>query len=74
MNSDYLNLDSFLQPEEKALRDNVRRFVDERCAPNVREWFEPQPENRRRGARRRGPSVIVPKTQVPSDLIDRFLA
>ncbi len=37
---DYFNLDAFLQPEEKALRDTVRRFVDERCAPHVAEWWE----------------------------------
>jgi hypothetical protein len=40
---------------------------------DVREWFEPQPEDRRRGARRRGASVGVPKTKVPPDLIERFL-
>ena len=40
MNVDYFNLDAFLQPEEKALRDTVRRFVDERCAPYIGEWWE----------------------------------
>jgi glutaryl-CoA dehydrogenase len=40
MNVDYFNLDAFLRPEEKALRDSIRRFVDERCAPHVAEWFE----------------------------------
>jgi hypothetical protein len=36
---------------------------------DLREWFEPQPEGRRRGA-----TAGVPKTQVPPDLIGRFLA
>src|SRR5713226_52495 len=40
MNVDYYNLDAFLKPEEKALRDTVRRFVEERCRPHVAEWFE----------------------------------
>jgi glutaryl-CoA dehydrogenase len=36
---DYLNLDAFFEPAELAVRDNVRRFVEERCVPRVREWF-----------------------------------
>ena len=45
---------------------------------DVREWFEPPaPPGRRRGGRhhgRRGAPVGVPRTTVPPDLIDRFLA
>jgi radical SAM superfamily enzyme YgiQ (UPF0313 family) len=44
---------------------------------DVREWFEPQPNGRSRGERRRGrrgASVGAPKTTVPPDLIDQFLA
>jgi hypothetical protein len=40
---------------------------------DVREWFEPQPEDRGRGARRPAASIGVPKTKVPRDLVDRFL-
>jgi glutaryl-CoA dehydrogenase len=40
MNLDYFNLDAFLRPEEKALRDTIRQFVDERCVPHIMEWFE----------------------------------
>jgi glutaryl-CoA dehydrogenase len=40
MNVDYFNLDTYLRPDEIALRDAVRRFVDERCAPHVAEWWE----------------------------------
>ena len=44
---------------------------------DVREWFEPHPDGRRRGKPRHGrpgASVGVPMTSVPPDLIDRFLA
>ena len=45
---------------------------------DVREWFEPAPPpGRRRGGRhhgRRPASAGVPRTTVPPDLIDRFLA
>ena len=45
---------------------------------DVREWFEPPaPPGRRRGGRhhgRRGATAGVPRTTVPPDLIDRFLA
>ena len=41
---------------------------------DVREWFEP-PQGHRRGARRHNRrSVGVPRTTVPPDLIDQFLA
>jgi glutaryl-CoA dehydrogenase len=38
--SDYLDLDSLFTPEELALRDRVRGFVDERIRPNIGEWYE----------------------------------
>jgi hypothetical protein len=44
---------------------------------DVREWFEPRPEGRRRGGRhhaRRGSLLSVPVTTVPPDLIERFLS
>jgi radical SAM superfamily enzyme YgiQ (UPF0313 family) len=44
---------------------------------DVREWFEPPPNGRRRGERRHGRrdvSAGVPRTTVPPDLIDQFLA
>jgi hypothetical protein len=44
---------------------------------DVREWFEERPPPLRRRESRRGrhgPSVGVPKTTVPPDLIERFLA
>jgi glutaryl-CoA dehydrogenase len=37
---DPLALDSLLSEEELAVRDAVRRFVDERVLPGVGEWFE----------------------------------
>ena len=37
---DPLALDSLLSDEEVAIRDAVRRFVDERVVPGVGEWFE----------------------------------
>jgi glutaryl-CoA dehydrogenase len=37
---DPLALDSLLSEEEVAVRDAVRRFVDERVVPGVGEWFE----------------------------------
>ncbi len=37
---DPLALDSLLSEEELAVRDAVRRFVDERVVPGVGEWFE----------------------------------
>jgi glutaryl-CoA dehydrogenase len=38
--TDYFQLDEFLRPEEKALRDTVQSFVATRCAPHVAEWYE----------------------------------
>ena len=43
---------------------------------DVREWFEPRPQGRRRGDRhhgRRGSLLSVPVTTVPPDLIERLL-
>ena len=37
---DYLDLDSLLSPEERALRDRVRAFTDERVRPNIAGWYE----------------------------------
>ncbi|MEP7381951.1 MAG: acyl-CoA dehydrogenase family protein, partial [Gemmatimonadota bacterium] len=35
MNPDYFNIDSALSEEERAVRDSVRRFVDERVLPII---------------------------------------
>jgi len=40
LSHDYLDLDSLFTPEELALRDRVRGFVDERIRPNIAEWYE----------------------------------
>jgi hypothetical protein len=41
---------------------------------DVREWFEPLPDGRRRGGRsHRRPLSLVPAATVPPDLIERFL-
>ncbi len=37
---DYLDIDSSLSEEERAIRDTVRAFVQNRVVPNVAEWFE----------------------------------
>ena len=37
---DYLDLDSLLTAEERALRGRVRAFVDERIRPNIARWYE----------------------------------
>ncbi len=37
---DYLDLDGLLTDEERALRDRVRAFVDERIRPNIARWYE----------------------------------
>jgi glutaryl-CoA dehydrogenase len=37
---DLLDLDSLLSEEEKAIRDVVRRLVDEQVRPHVARWFE----------------------------------
>jgi glutaryl-CoA dehydrogenase len=39
LSRDYLDLDSLFTPEELALRDRVRAFVDERIRPNIAEWY-----------------------------------
>src|SRR5688572_11919772 len=36
---DYLDLDDLFTPEELALRDRVRAFVDERIRPNIAGWY-----------------------------------
>ena len=38
--SDVLGLDALLTAEERALRGNVRTFVDERIRPNIKDWYE----------------------------------
>jgi glutaryl-CoA dehydrogenase len=37
---DYLDLDSLLSPEEIALRERVRGFVDEHIRPHIAGWYE----------------------------------
>lgn len=37
---DFLEIDELLDPEEKLLRDTVRRLVDEQIQPHIAEWFE----------------------------------
>ncbi|MDH3540404.1 MAG: acyl-CoA dehydrogenase family protein [Acidimicrobiia bacterium] len=37
---DFLGIDALLDPEEKLLRDTVRRFVADRILPDVADWFE----------------------------------
>ena len=37
---DPLKLDSLLSPEERGIRDAVRRFVQDRVLPEVGDWFE----------------------------------
>jgi glutaryl-CoA dehydrogenase len=37
---DFLELDRLLSDEERAIRDAVRRFVDEQVLPGVADWFE----------------------------------
>jgi glutaryl-CoA dehydrogenase len=37
---DFLAVDALLDEEERAVRDTVRQFVQERIVPNVGEWFE----------------------------------
>jgi glutaryl-CoA dehydrogenase len=36
---DYLDLDGLFTPEELAVRDRVRAFVDERIRPNIAGWY-----------------------------------
>ena len=37
---DYLDVDSLLTADERALRGRVRAFVDERIRPNIARWYE----------------------------------
>lgn len=37
---DLLGLDALLTPEERGVRENIRRFVGERIRPNIQEWYE----------------------------------
>ncbi|HST65833.1 MAG TPA: acyl-CoA dehydrogenase family protein [Mycobacteriales bacterium] len=37
---DYLDLDSLLSAPERALRDRVRAFTDERVRPHIATWYE----------------------------------
>ena len=37
---DFLNVDHFLDDEERAIRDTVRAFVDDRVVPHLADWFE----------------------------------
>ncbi|HEX6537176.1 MAG TPA: acyl-CoA dehydrogenase family protein [Gemmatimonadaceae bacterium] len=39
MTSDFLNIDSVLSEEERAVRDSVRRFVDERVLPIIGDCY-----------------------------------
>jgi glutaryl-CoA dehydrogenase len=39
MNSDFYNIDSALSEEERAVRDSVRRFVDERVLPIIGDCY-----------------------------------
>ena len=38
--SDLLNIDSLFSPEELAMRDKVRSFVDSTIRPNIAVWYE----------------------------------
>jgi glutaryl-CoA dehydrogenase len=37
---DLLDLDDEVEPEDRLLRDTVRKFADDRLRPHVRDWFE----------------------------------
>ena len=37
---DLLDLDDDLDPEDRLLRDTVRKFADDRLRPNIQQWFE----------------------------------
>ena len=37
---DFLELDALLTDEERGVRDDTRRFVQERLKPNIQEWWE----------------------------------
>ncbi|MBK5222459.1 MAG: acyl-CoA dehydrogenase family protein [Acidimicrobiia bacterium] len=38
--SDYLDIDSLLSDEERAMRTSVRKMLDDLIEPNIAEWFE----------------------------------
>jgi glutaryl-CoA dehydrogenase len=38
--ADYLNIGSLLAPEERALRQRVREFVNEQVKPHIADWYE----------------------------------
>jgi glutaryl-CoA dehydrogenase len=38
--NDLLDLDALLTPEDKELRETIRRFGDQRLRPHIAEWFE----------------------------------
>ncbi|WP_457099757.1 acyl-CoA dehydrogenase family protein [Microbacterium sp. P5_E9] len=38
--SDVLGIDALLSDDERAVRDRVRGFVDERIRPNIADWFD----------------------------------
>ncbi|MCA1739386.1 MAG: acyl-CoA dehydrogenase family protein [Actinobacteria bacterium] len=38
--SDLLNLDRLLSDKERAVREDIRGFVDEKIKPNIRDWWE----------------------------------
>lgn len=37
---DFLDLDNLLTEEERAVRDEVRSFVEERIEPSIRDWYD----------------------------------
>ena len=37
---DFYAVESLLTPEQRAIRDTVREFVDGEIIPNVREWWD----------------------------------
>ena len=37
---DFLGIDRLLNPEERLLRDTVRRWVSDRVLPSIADWFE----------------------------------
>jgi glutaryl-CoA dehydrogenase len=37
---DFLNIETHLSEEELKVRDEIRSFVEERIAPNIKEWWE----------------------------------
>jgi glutaryl-CoA dehydrogenase len=37
---DFLGIDELLSPQERVVRNTVRKFVNNRIVPNVGEWFE----------------------------------